>query len=66
MLCLVNSTLQDVSRKEALGYAAVRGAVQRCVRSHIDWSTVTELGVLGLDEIALLKGRQHYRAILST
>lgn len=35
MLSLVNSTVEDVSQKEALGYDGVKGAVRRCVRSQV-------------------------------
>ncbi|MFN2108525.1 MAG: ISL3 family transposase [Anaerolineae bacterium] len=66
MLSLVNSTVEDVSRKERLGYDAVKGAVRRCVRTRVDWDEFAELGVLGIDEIALRKGRKNYVAIITS
>jgi len=66
MLSLVNSTVEDVSQKEALGYDAVKGAVRRCVRTRVAWDKFQELSVLGIDEIALRKGRQNYVAIITS
>lgn len=66
MLSLVNSTVEDVSRKEGLGYDAVQGGVRRCLKAHVDWDEVTELRVLGIDEIAMRKGRKHYVAIITS
>jgi transposase len=65
LLNLVNSTVEDVSQKEGLGYDAVTGALQRCVSLQVDWELITELRVIGIDEIALLKGHQNYVAIIS-
>jgi transposase len=66
MLSLVNSTVRDVSQKEGLGYDAVKGAVQRRVRTYVEWDEFDELGVIGIDEIALLKGRKNYVAIITS
>ena len=66
MLSLVNSTVEDVSRKERLGYDAVKGAVRRCIRTRVDWDEFAELGVMGIDEIALRKGRKNYGAIITS
>ena len=66
MLSLVNSTVEDVSRKERLGYDAVKGAVRRCIRTRVDWDELAELGVMGIDEIALRKGRKNYGAIITS
>lgn len=66
MLNLVNSTVEDVSRKAGVGYDAVKGAIQRCLNTGVDWDEFNELGVIGIDEIALLKGRQDYVAIITS
>ena len=66
LLQLVNSTLADVSRKEDVGYDAVEGAIQRYIAAVVDWSAFDELGVVGIDEIALHKGRSSYVAIITT
>jgi transposase len=66
MLGLANSTVADVSRKEGVGYDAVKGAVQRCISTRVNWAELAELGVIGIDEIALLKGRKDYVAIMTS
>jgi len=63
---LINSTVQDVSRKEDVGYEAVNGAVERAVHTQVDWDEFAELSVIGIDEIALTKGRRNFIAIITT
>ena len=66
MLCLINSTVEDVSHKENVGYDAVEGAIGRCIQSTVDWDEFVELGTVGIDEIALIKGRKNFAAIITT
>lgn len=66
LLELVNSTLQDVARKHGVTYDLVRGALNRYVRSEVDWSQIEVLRILGLDEISLLKGHRDFVTIVST
>ena len=63
LLQLVNSTIQDVAIKEKLGYEAVVGIIQRSIATQVDWHTLDQLEVLGLDEIALKKGHNNYVVI---
>ena len=56
LLELVNGTLQDVSKKHGVTYDVVRGILKRYVRGEVDWSQIKVLGLLGVDEISLLKG----------
>lgn len=65
LLQLVNSTIQDVSHKERLGYDAVVGIVDRHIAHQVDWDQFRRLEVLGLDEIALKKGHRDYVTIVS-
>ena len=65
LLSLVNSTVQDVSRKERIGYDAVRGVVRHRISDKVDWSEIELLEVLGIDEIALRKGHSNYVAIIT-
>jgi len=65
MKCLINSTLSDVSRKEDVGYGAVEGALGRCVGHEVNWEDVEGLPVIGLDEIALRKGKRDFVLIIS-
>ena len=66
MLQLVNSTVEDVSRKEDVGYDALEGAIKRCVHATVNWDEFDELSVIGIDEIALTKGRGNFVAIITT
>jgi transposase len=62
---LVNSTVQDVSTKERIGYDAVEGVIERRIARQVDWTQYQRLGVLGLDEIARLKGHGDFITIVS-
>jgi len=37
MLQLIGSTVEDVSRKEDVGYDAVEGAIKRCIHATVNW-----------------------------
>lgn len=63
---LVNSTIQDVSYKEDVGYDAVEGAIERYIDVKVSWDEFDELGIIGIDEIALTKGRRNFIAIITT
>jgi transposase len=65
LLQLVNSTVEDVSRKEGLRYESVVGALERRIESSIDWTGMAEMAVLGLDEIALKKGHHDYVTLVT-
>ena len=66
MLQLVNSTVEDVSCKENVGYDAVEGAIERCIRVSVDWNEIMELEIIGIDEIAMKKGHRDFVAIITT
>jgi transposase len=63
---LVNSTVEDVSRTERVGYDAVQGALTRHVSTRVNWAEFDALPVIGIDEIALKKGHDNYVAIITT
>jgi len=65
LLQLVNSTIEDVSVKERLGYDAIEGIVARNVSPKVDWEQLGKLDVLGIDEIALKKGHQDYVVLIT-
>lgn len=65
LLQLVGSTIEDVRIKERVSYDAVLGALERRIRAEVDWSVYTELGVLGLDEIALKKGHRDFVTVVT-
>jgi transposase len=66
MVQLVNSTVEDVSRKEDVGYDAVDGAIERYIHASVNWDEFDELSVIGIDEIALTRGRRNFIAIVTT
>ena len=53
LLSLVNSTVQDVSIKEEIGYEAIMGVIDRHLDREMNWEDFTQLDVLGMDEISL-------------
>ncbi len=66
MVQLIGGTVEDVSRKEDVGYDAVEGAIDRCLQITVNWDEFDELSVIGIDEIALTKGRKNFIAIVTT
>src|SRR5512143_132560 len=61
---LVHSTVADVSRQLELGIKAVEGIVEHYIAAAVDWAAFTLLDTLGIDEVALCKGRGHYVAVV--
>ncbi|MCD8499802.1 MAG: ISL3 family transposase [Gammaproteobacteria bacterium] len=62
---LVNSTVADVSRKEGIDYHAVEALLNRYIETKVDFSQITALGVLGLDEISLKKGYRDFVTLVT-
>src|SRR6266704_1152865 len=52
LLSLINSTVQDVSMKEDIGYEAIMGIIDRHIEREIHWDDVRPFDVIGLDEIS--------------
>ena len=48
MLRLINSTVEDVSRKDDVGYKAVEGSIACCLPSQVNWDEVTMLNIMGI------------------
>lgn len=65
LLSVINSTIQDVSKKERIGYDMVRGVILHRINQKVDWSEIKVLETLGIDEIALLKGHKDFVAIIT-
>ncbi len=66
LLELVNSTVEDVSIREEIGYEAVMGIIDRHIGLQVDWKKIKRLGVLGLDEISLKKGHKDFVTIITS
>jgi transposase len=62
---LVNSTVADVSAKEAIDYHAIADLINRYIETEVDFSGITALGALGLDEISLKKGYQDFVTLVT-
>lgn len=65
MRCLINSTVMDVSRKQDVGYDAVEGALTRRIAMTLDWQSIDRIGILGMDEIALRKGKSDFVLVVT-
>lgn len=66
MKMLINSTISDVARKEAVSFDDVEGVLDRQIATQIDWNNIATLPFFGLDEIALKKGHKDFVVIVST
>jgi transposase len=62
---LVNSTVQDISIKEDIGYEAIMGIIDRHMERDINWEDVTRWDVIGLDEVSFKKGHRDFVAIIT-
>jgi transposase len=65
LLELINSTLEDVSRKHAIGVDALPGILDRRLTPEIDWHAIQTLEVIGSDEIALKTGHRDFVVVIS-
>jgi len=65
ILQLVNSTFTDVGAKEDVTYDALLGILDRWIASSVDWDSLEPFATLGIDEIALLKGRGDFVAVIT-
>lgn len=66
LLSVINSTIQDVSIKEDIGYKVIESTIDRNIKSEVDWEKIKEIGLLGLDEIASRKGRNQFYTIVTS
>lgn len=65
LLLLINSTIQDVSIKENIGYDTIEGILDRSTDTTIDWDTVQKIDILGIDEISIKKGHKDFVVIIT-
>jgi len=63
--CVINSTIQDVARKECLSYSTIETVLNHRIVHSIDWSQFTDLITIGIDEISNRKGHKDFVAIVS-
>jgi transposase len=65
LLEMVNSTVEDASIKEGLGYEAVMGIIYRHIDTEVSWKEIKSLDTIGLDEISLKKGHTDFVTIIT-
>jgi len=66
LMAMINSTLSDVSIKEDLGYQAIQSIIDRLIASEVNWNSINELGLVGIDEISLKKGYKNYVTLITS
>jgi transposase len=62
---LVNSTIEDVSLKEDVGYKEIEALLGRWIENRLDWRVLKKIRLLGLDEIALRKGHRDFVVLVT-
>jgi transposase len=65
MLCLINSTVEDVSKKCKIGSQIVESVLQHQIEKKTDWTKIDNLDTIGIDEIAIKKGQGSYLTVVS-
>jgi len=53
---LIHSTVQDVSKKEKIGYKILNSALNRQINQKVNWDEYKNLDIIGIDEISIKKG----------
>lgn len=62
---LIHSTIEDVSKKDKVSSQIIQTILGRQIDAEVDWKKLTEIDTLGLDEIAIKKGRGAYLTVVS-
>ena len=62
---LIHSTIEDVSKKEGIGYKVIQAALDRNIASEVNWAQFKALDNLGIDEITLKNGHDNYMTLVS-
>jgi transposase len=63
--CVINSTIQDVARKEHISYSTISTILFHRVGDSINWDNFSDLHTIGIDEISNRKGFKDFIAIIS-
>ncbi len=66
LLSLVNSTISDVSKKEAVGEHAVQNIIDKYINKKTIWEDIDNIGIMGIDEISLKKGYKDFVTIITS
>ncbi|WP_236003113.1 transposase, partial [Cysteiniphilum marinum] len=62
---MINSTIADVSRKEEIDEETIQTIIDKNIATDIDFSIIMALGIIGIDEISLRKGRKRYVTVIT-
>ena len=65
LFSLVSSTVADISRKESIDEHTITQLLDKKVQTKVDFNTINKLGLLGIDEISLRKGRGEYVSVIT-
>ena len=65
MRSLINSTIEDVAKKDQIGQKIIQVALDRQVTKAVDWAKIKSLETIGIDEISMKKGYRDYVTIIS-
>jgi transposase len=63
---LIHSTVEDVTKKEKIGYKKLTVAINNTIATEVNWASYVSLKILGIDEIAIKKGHKDYVTVIST
>jgi len=63
---LIHSTVEDVAKKERIGYKKLTIAINNTISTEVNWASYVSLKILGIDEIAIKKGHKDYVTVIST
>lgn len=66
MLQLIGSTLSDVAKKEGLTEGILQRVIDKYQINKVDWKLIRRIGLLGIDEIAKLKGHNNYITLITS
>ena len=62
---LINSTIEDVSKKTGVSPKRIQNILNNAVGSKVDWNKVKNIDTIGIDEISKKKGHPSYVTIIS-
>lgn len=66
MLQLIGSTQTDVARKEGVTEEILQNIIDRQKMDEVNWKEIKRIGLLGIDEIAKLKGHDSYITLVTS
>lgn len=62
---LIHSTIENVSKKEKISCQIIQTILDRQINTEVDWEKMTDIEILGIDEIAIKKGYSSYVTVIS-